>query len=73
MQHLKELKDPMMEEILTATEQMLACGRMDLPLTLCFAAMRGDDLLLHKLLKRGSDPNEFDNNERTAMVSKTFL
>ncbi|KAG6739315.1 hypothetical protein POTOM_056908 [Populus tomentosa] len=41
--------------------------RMDLPLTLCIAAMRGDDLLLHQLLKQGSDPNESDENGRTAL------
>ncbi|KAJ9167773.1 hypothetical protein P3X46_019369 [Hevea brasiliensis] len=67
LQHLKQLNDPMMEGILAETEHMLAHGRMDLPLTLCFAAMRGDDLLLHQLLKRGSDPNELDDNGRTAL------
>ncbi|KAK6120353.1 hypothetical protein DH2020_045910 [Rehmannia glutinosa] len=65
--HLKELKDPIMEGVLLETENMLARGRMDLPLTLCFAALRGDDLLLHHLLKRGLDPNESDNNGRTAL------
>ncbi|KAF9662160.1 hypothetical protein SADUNF_Sadunf18G0024400 [Salix dunnii] len=67
LQHLKELNDPEMEGILQHTEHMLTQGRMDLPLTLCFAAMRGDDLLLHQLLKRGSDPNESDENGRTAL------
>ncbi|KAG8376134.1 hypothetical protein BUALT_Bualt09G0031700 [Buddleja alternifolia] len=67
LQHLKELKDPIMEGLLLETENMLARGRMDLPLTLCFAALRGDDLLLHHLLKRGLDPNETDNNGRTAL------
>ncbi|KAK6139608.1 hypothetical protein DH2020_026649 [Rehmannia glutinosa] len=67
LQHLKELKDPIMEGVLLETENMLARGRMDLPLTLCFAALRGDDLLLHHLLKRGLDPNELDNNGRTAL------
>ncbi|KAF5938941.1 hypothetical protein HYC85_023200 [Camellia sinensis] len=65
--HLKERRDPLMEEILTATEHTLAQGRMDLPLSLCFAAMRGDDLLLHQLLKRGMDPNELDGNGRTPL------
>lgn len=69
MQHLKELKDPIMEGILVEIENMLARGRMDLPLTLCFAALRGDDLLLHHLLKRGLDPNECDSNGKTALVS----
>ncbi|GFY96936.1 shaker pollen inward K+ channel [Actinidia rufa] len=47
LQYLKERSDPLMETILTDTEHMLAQGRMDLPLSLCFAAIRGDDLLLH--------------------------
>nr|ADA79674.1 shaker-like potassium channel 1 [Populus euphratica] len=67
LQYLKELRDPIMEGVLLETENMLARGRMDLPLTLCFAALRGDDLLLHQLLKRGLDPNESDNNGRSAM------
>lgn len=58
-----------MEGILVEIENMIARGRMDLPLTLCFAALRGDDLLLNHLLKRGVDPNESDNNGRTALVS----
>ncbi|KAK4793241.1 hypothetical protein SAY86_023676 [Trapa natans] len=64
LQHLKEKKDPIMQEIYHETEQMLARGRMELPLSLCFAAIRGDDLLLHQLLRRGSDPNEGDENGR---------
>ncbi|XP_031098345.1 potassium channel AKT1-like [Ipomoea triloba] len=67
LQHLKDMRDPIMEGVLLETENMLACGRMDLPLTLCFATLRGDDLLLHHLLKRGLDPNESDNNGRTAL------
>ncbi|KAK9268853.1 hypothetical protein L1049_000618 [Liquidambar formosana] len=67
LQHLKDLKDPIMENVLVETENMLARGRMDLPLSLCFATLRGDDLLLHQLLKRGLDPNESDNNGRTAL------
>lgn len=66
---MKELNDPIMEGVLLETENMLARGRMDLPLSLCFAALRGDDLLLRKLLKRGLDPNESDSNGRTALVS----
>ena len=68
MQYLKERSDPLMEAILMDTEHMLAQGRMDLPLSLCFAAMRGDDLLLHQLLRRGMDPNELDSNGRMALV-----
>ncbi|KAF4386303.1 hypothetical protein G4B88_003520 [Cannabis sativa] len=63
LQHLKELNDPLMGEILTDTENMLARGRMDLPISLCFAATRNDDLLLQRLLNRGSDPNEPDVND----------
>lgn len=68
VQHLKEHEDPMMQEILYDTEHMLAHGRMDVPLTLCFAAARQDDLLLHRLLKRGLEPNELDTNGRSALV-----
>ncbi|KAK8620009.1 hypothetical protein V6N13_066498 [Hibiscus sabdariffa] len=67
LQHLKDKNDPIMEGILIEIENMLTRGRMDLPLNLCFAALRGDDLLLHQLLKRGLDPNEADNNGRTAL------
>ncbi|KAF5725809.1 putative Potassium channel AKT1 [Tripterygium wilfordii] len=67
LQHLKDLTDPIMEGVLMETENMLARGRMDLPLSICFAALRGDDLLVHQLLKRGLDPNESDNNGRTAL------
>lgn len=57
-----------MQGVLAETENMLARGRMDLPLTLCFAVVRGDDMLLHQLLRRGLDPNETDNSGRTALV-----
>ncbi|KAL2517599.1 Potassium channel AKT1 [Abeliophyllum distichum] len=67
LQHLKDHKDPVMQTILTDTEHMLAKGRMDVPLSLCFAAERGDDLLMHNLLRRSLDPNEFDSNGRTAL------
>ncbi|GAB2284890.1 hypothetical protein Dimus_019343 [Dionaea muscipula] len=67
LEHLKKLNDPMMQSILKDVENMLARGRMDLPLSLCFAASRGDEPLLHQLLKRGSDPNELDTNGRTAL------
>lgn len=69
---MKEQKDPIMEGVLLETEHMLARGRMDLPLSLCFATLRGDDLLLNQLLKRGLDPNESDNNNRTALVCCDF-
>ena len=63
----------MMEGVLLETEHMLARGRMDLPLSLCFATLRGDDQLLNQLLKRGLDPNESDNNNRTALVTYFFF
>ncbi|KAM7274593.1 hypothetical protein ACFE04_016459 [Oxalis oulophora] len=68
LQHLKEMSNyPVMNEVLAEIEHMLAHGRMDLPLSLCFAADRGDDLLLHRLLKSGSDPNEVAGHGRTAL------
>ncbi|XP_071698438.1 potassium channel AKT1-like [Rutidosis leptorrhynchoides] len=67
LQHLKERNDPLMEGVLLEIENMLARGRMDLPLSLCFATLRGDDLLLQKMLKKGLDPNESDSNGRTPL------
>ncbi|PKA53771.1 Potassium channel AKT1 [Apostasia shenzhenica] len=66
-QNLNELKDPIMEGILRETENTLARGQMDLPLSLRFAVLRGDDMLLHQLLKRGLDPNEADSSGHTAL------
>lgn len=64
-----------MDGILVTTENLLASGGVNLPLSLSFAALRGDDWLLHQLLNRGLDPNESDNKGRTALVreSETFL
>ncbi|TYH12488.1 hypothetical protein ES288_A06G071100v1 [Gossypium darwinii] len=75
LQHLKDMNDPIMQGVLIETGKHLWLrswsmdlpGRMDLPLNLCFTALRGDDLLLHQLLKRGLDPNESDNSGRTAL------
>ncbi|XP_078428864.1 potassium channel AKT1-like [Wolffia australiana] len=67
LQHLKEETSPLMEQILRETENMLARGRVELPLTLCFAAIRGDDKLMQQLLRRGLDPNEADVNQRTPL------
>ncbi|CAL9755370.1 unnamed protein product [Musa acuminata subsp. burmannicoides] len=67
LQCLKAQEDPVMMRVLREIENMLARGRMDLPLTLCFAVTRGDDLLLHQLLRRGLDPNESDSNGQTAL------
>ncbi|KAF8042779.1 hypothetical protein BT93_A1185 [Corymbia citriodora subsp. variegata] len=67
LQHLKDLRDPTMESVLIDAENMLAHGRLDLPLSLCFATLRGDDLMLSQLLRRGLDPNESDNSGRTPL------
>ncbi|TKY74702.1 Potassium channel AKT1 [Spatholobus suberectus] len=67
LQHLQESRYPGMDVILAETEAMLARGRMDMPITTGFAATRNDDLLLHRLLKKGSDPNEVDKNGKTAL------
>jgi potassium channel len=70
LQLLKEQKEnTVMVGVLKEIESMLARGHLDLPITLCFAVNRGDDFLLHQLLKRGLDPNESDNNGHTALVS----
>ncbi|KAG6536954.1 hypothetical protein ZIOFF_002032 [Zingiber officinale] len=68
LQYLKDQRDnPLMEGLLKEIENMLTRGRLDLPLTLCFAILREDDFLLHQLLRRGLDPNESDNNGHTAL------
>nr|AAL25648.1 inward-rectifying K+ channel [Eucalyptus camaldulensis] len=67
LQHLKDLKDPTMESILIDAENMVAHGQLDLPLSLCFATLRGDDLMLSQPLRRGLDPNESDNSGRTPL------
>ncbi|XP_062206354.1 potassium channel AKT1-like isoform X2 [Phragmites australis] len=68
IQLLKEQKEnSVMVGVLKEIENMLSRGRLDLPITLCFAVTRGDDFLLHQLLKRGLDPNESDNNGHTAL------
>ncbi|KAJ1287932.1 hypothetical protein BS78_02G048800 [Paspalum vaginatum] len=68
IQYLKENRDGgaiagVSEEI----EYMLARGQLELPVTLCYAASKGDDFLMHQLLKRGIDPNESDNYWHTAL------
>lgn len=45
MQHLKEYQHPEVQAISADIELMLARRQMDLPLILCFAAERGDDVL----------------------------
>ncbi|KAL2318102.1 hypothetical protein Fmac_031978 [Flemingia macrophylla] len=66
--HLREFGGPLMREILADVERMLARVKMDLPISLSFAVLeRDDDLLLRKLLKKGSDPNETDSKGKTAL------
>ncbi|RDY12654.1 Potassium channel AKT1, partial [Mucuna pruriens] len=62
LQYLHQSGDPLMRGILAETEAMLARGKLDLPII-----SRGDDIFLHKLLKKGSDPNEVDTNGKTAL------
>jgi ankyrin repeat protein len=74
MQYLKEKKDDgVIAGVAKEIEHMLARGQLDLPITLCFAASRSDEFVLHQLLKRGLDPNETDNNGRTALVIQDTL
>ncbi|RWW80949.1 hypothetical protein BHE74_00010689 [Ensete ventricosum] len=49
VKYLKEQEDPVMMRVLREIEKMLAQGRLDLPLTLCFAVTRGN-----WFLKRGN-------------------
>ncbi|KAH0656053.1 hypothetical protein KY285_030935 [Solanum tuberosum] len=67
LQHWKEQTDPMKKTVLADIEHMLAQGVIDMPLCLCFAANRGDDLLLSQLLNKGMDANESDSNGRTVL------
>ena len=59
-----------MDVVLAETEAMLARGKVDLPISTCFAANRNDDILLHRLLKKGSDPNDIDSNGQTPLVRR---
>lgn len=71
LEHLQEQQnDILMQSVLRDVENMLAHGETDLPLSLCFAATRGDAPLLDHLLRRGSEPNEADMNGRTALVRR---
>ncbi|KAJ4787913.1 Potassium channel [Rhynchospora pubera] len=69
LQHLKEESDsdPTIDILLKEIENMVTRGRLDLPLTLTFAATRQDAKLLQKLLNRNMDPNECDCNNRTPL------
>lgn len=68
IQYLKEKKDiSVIAGVTKEIEYTLARGQLELPITLCFAASKGDDFLLRQLLKRGLDPNELDSYGRTAL------
>lgn len=58
----------MTKSILRDVEKMLAEGKMDLPLSLGFAAEREDETLLRNLIRRGRHPDETDMNGRAALV-----
>lgn len=73
LQHLQESGDAVMKGMLAELETMLAKGKMELPISLLFAASKNDDMLLQQLLKKGSDPNEMDRNRKTTLVRKCFL
>jgi potassium channel len=67
LQYLKEKKgSPAIAAVAEEMEDMLARGQLELPVTVYFAASKGDDYLIHQLLKRGHDPNDSD----TALVMK---
>lgn len=70
LQHLQASNHKEMKVVLAETEGMLAKGKMDLPISTCFAVYRNDDILLHTLLKKGSDPNEVDRKGQPALVCR---
>ncbi|GAU15112.1 hypothetical protein TSUD_08500 [Trifolium subterraneum] len=59
--HVLSLMHPIMVGVMADIEKLLSTGKMDLPISLVFATNKGDDMLLHHLLKKGSDPNEVDH------------
>ncbi|PWZ38567.1 Potassium channel AKT1 [Zea mays] len=67
-QLLKQQKDNnVMVGVLKEFGNMLAYGRLDLSITLYFTINKGDDFMLHQLLKCGLDPNESDNDGHTTL------
>ncbi|GKG54138.1 hypothetical protein Tco_0557661, partial [Tanacetum coccineum] len=62
---LKDTNDPL--RFLMETQNMLARGRLDLPISLCFAPLRGDDLLLRKLLKLVLDGTALFRKEKVTV------
>uniref|UniRef100_K4A3D9 Potassium channel n=1 Tax=Setaria italica TaxID=4555 RepID=K4A3D9_SETIT len=68
IQYLKDKRDTgAIAGIAEEIEYMLSRGQLELPVTLCYAASKGDDFLMRQLLKRGVDPNESDNYWHTAL------
>ncbi|KAL9224018.1 hypothetical protein vseg_000093 [Gypsophila vaccaria] len=67
LQHLKDHTNDVLKESLVEIENMIGRGMVDLPLSLCFAAVRRDDQLMVRLLRRGLDPNEAENSGRRAL------
>lgn len=66
---MQKSKYGVLEGVMAEIEILLARGKMNLPISLIFAAHKGDDIMLHELLKKGSDPNEIDNKTgKTALV-----
>ncbi|KAL5071427.1 hypothetical protein RYX36_022314 [Vicia faba] len=70
LNYVQKSKYGMLEGVMAEIETLLARGKMDLPISLIFAAYKGDDIMLHELLKKGSDPSEIDNKTgKTALHS----
>ncbi|KAK4791659.1 hypothetical protein SAY86_032072 [Trapa natans] len=63
IQHLKDQNGPIMEDILSEIQGLLAHDINGLEL----AIKRGDDVLLSGLLRQGLDPNKAGNGERTLL------
>ncbi|XP_045799570.1 potassium channel AKT1-like [Trifolium pratense] len=71
--HNLSLTYPAMVGFMSEVETLLSTGKMDLPISLVFAAEKDDDMLLHQLLKKGSDPNEIDHkNGKTPLHVAAF-
>jgi len=51
---MKGQEDEITKGSLVAIEKMIGRDKLDLPLSLGFAAARGDEALMHKLLKNRS-------------------
>ncbi|CAJ2643501.1 potassium channel AKT1-like protein [Trifolium pratense] len=67
LNHLETSDIQGMDAIFAEIMAMLAQGKTDLPISTCFAVSRNDNILLRRLLKKGSDPNEADRTGRTAL------